>query len=112
MNELTTVFWLLVMHALCDFTLQTDVMAKGKNRHNRTEPPPGQAFFPCWAFWLSAHALIWGGGVALVLGPGAGAIAVVAHWVTDFAKCEKCTSVLADQGIHLVTLGILLVVFG
>ena len=103
-----TIFWLLVVHALCDFSLQTDVMAKGKSRHYRTEPPAGQASFPCWAFWLSAHALIWGGGMALVLGPALGAVAALAHWLTDFCKCEGWTTVPVDQAIHAATLAVLL----
>ena len=104
-------WWLLVTHALCDFSLQTDIMAKCKSRHYRAEPPTNQRHFPCWPFWLSAHALIWGGGVALVLGPMAGVIGAVAHWFTDFAKCESRIGVIADQGLHLATLVGLTVLF-
>ncbi|UCC67819.1 MAG: DUF3307 domain-containing protein [Armatimonadota bacterium] len=99
-------------HALCDFSLQTEIMAKGKSRQYRAEPPTNQRYFPCWPFWLSAHALIWGGGVGLVLGATAGAIGALAHWVTDFAKCESRIGVIADQALHFATLIALALVFG
>ncbi len=100
-EALTILWWLIVGHALADFSLQTDVMAKGKNRHNRTAPPPNQKFFPCWPYWLTAHALIHGGAVALVTGQALlGVLETVFHWAIDFAKCEGWTDVNQDQALH------------
>lgn len=102
MEPTTTLWWLVVGHALCDFTLQTDAMAKGKNRHVKSVPPPNVKLVPCWPYWLSAHALIHGGCVALVTGSVTLGIAeLVLHWSADFLKCEGITNVHADQAIHL-----------
>lgn len=99
-------FWLLCVHALTDFSLQTDAMAKGKNRHVSTSPVG-------WPYWLTAHVLIAGGGVGLVLGsPLIGALYALSHWVTDWAKCEGRTTIHIDQAIHLAILGVLAVVVG
>ena len=100
---LETLFWLLAAHALVDFSLQTEVMAKGKNRHNvPTNVPPGQKLMPCWMYWLSAHALEHGACVALVTGSvGIGIAEAFSHWIIDFIKCENRIGVHLDQGLHL-----------
>ena len=97
-------FWLLAGHALADFTLQTDVMAKYKNRHNIPENiPPGQKLTPCWGYWLSAHALEHGACVALVTGSILlGLAETVSHWLIDFVKCESWIGVHADQILHVL----------
>lgn len=95
-------FWLLVGHAVADFALQIDSMARGKNRHRKTEPPPGAKYQACWFYWLSAHSLIHGGAVALVTGSVAlGCAETVAHWLTDFGKCENWYGIHVDQAIHV-----------
>jgi hypothetical protein len=97
------VFWLLVGHALADFSLQIDVMAKGKNRNNKTTPPPGAKYISCWPYWLSAHALIHGGMVFAATGVvWAGIAEVAAHFMTDFAKCENWITVHQDQFLHIL----------
>lgn len=97
-----TVFALLIGHALADFALQSDAMAKGKNRHNRTTPPPGATYTPCWLYWLSSHALIHGGVVWAVTGNVYLGVAETAlHWLIDFAKCENRISVHTDQALHV-----------
>jgi hypothetical protein len=99
---MTELFWLLVGHAVADFVLQNEVMAKGKNRNVRGTAPPGQTYMPCWPYWLTAHALVHGGAVALATGSTAlGCAETVAHWVIDFYKCEGCYGVHADQGMHI-----------
>lgn len=99
-------FWLLVGHALADFPLQPEFVAAGKNRHRRPDPskiPPGQKYTPCWPYFLSAHALVHGGAVALATGVWwLGALETAAHWLTDFGKCENWYGVHADQGLHLL----------
>ena len=93
---------LLMAHALSDFSLQSDVMAKGKNRHNITVAPKGQKYVPCWHYWMSAHALIHGGAVWLVTGSMTlGIIEVIAHWIIDFIKCEGITNPHQDQVMHI-----------
>jgi hypothetical protein len=101
-TNMEMLFWLLVGHAVADFSFQTDTMAKGKNRHNKTTPPVGQKYVPCWPYWLSAHAAIHGGAVALVTGSWVfGVGEFLAHWLTDFFKCENKYGVHTDQALHL-----------
>jgi hypothetical protein len=96
-------FKLLIAHALADFSLQSDSMAKGKNRHNIVTPPCGQKYIPCWPYWLTAHALIHGGSVWLITGNvWLGLIEVIAHWTIDFIKCENKTNPHQDQAMHLL----------
>ena len=97
---------LLMGHALADFALQSDVMARGKNRNRKPDLssiPPGQSLMPVWPYWLTAHALIHGMAVWLITGNiiwGIGETA--AHWVIDFAKCENLLTVNEDQGLHVL----------
>jgi hypothetical protein len=96
-------FWLLVGHAVADFSLQSDSMVRGKNRHRRTEPPPGAKYQPTWYYWLSAHALIHGGAVGLITGFWLlGLAETVAHWIVDFGKCENLYGVHEDQFLHVL----------
>lgn len=91
-------FKLLCGHALADFSLQTDAMAKFKNRNNKAAPP-----LPPWAYWLTAHALMHGGMVYLITGSlTLGLVETAIHWAADFMKCEGLTSPHADQAIHIV----------
>ena len=95
------IFWLFVSHAICDFTFQTESMARGKNRHRKTEPPPGATYQPSWGYWLTAHALIHGGGVALATGRiDLGIAESVCHWLIDFCKCENFYGIHTDQFLH------------
>lgn len=97
-------FKLLCAHAICDFALQSDTMAKGKNRHNKTQPPPGAKFQPTWMYWLGAHSLIHGAGVALVTGVWwLGLCEVIVHGLIDFNKCENRYGIHADQFLHLLS---------
>jgi hypothetical protein len=99
------VFWqLMVGHALADFSLQHDPMAKGKNRHtviDTSRIPPGQTVQTVWPYWMTSHALIHGGAVAYITGSYAlGAIETVAHWVIDVCKCENKYGIHTDQALH------------
>jgi len=98
------IFWLIVGHAVADFSLQGEAMAKFKNRHNRPDHIPlGQKLTPCWPYWLSAHALEHGACVALVTGSVVlGLCETLSHWVIDFGKCENWYGPHVDQGLHLV----------
>ena len=97
-------FKLLIGHAVADFALQSDVMAKGKNRHAfQAVFPGGQKHVPCWPFWLSAHALIHAGIVWLVTGRIECAIAeLLLHWMIDFGKCDNWYGPHVDQALHVL----------
>jgi len=98
-------FLLLCGHALADFSLQTDAMAKGKNRNKKPDYiPEGQKYVPCWHYWLSAHALIHGGIVYLITNSLIWGITEVAiHWIADFLKCGNKTNPNQDQFIHIAS---------
>jgi len=96
-------FKFLIGHAVADFALQTDAIAKGKNRNRKGEAPPGQKYVPCWPFFLSAHALVHGGAVAIASGSMLlGLFETIAHWAIDFGKCENWYGVYVDQALHLL----------
>ena len=96
-------FTLMVLHALGDFALQSEAMAKGKNRHIKTTPPPGQKYKPCWYWWLSAHALIEGGLIYLIFGNVViGLVEVIVHFSLDFIKCDNVTTPNQDQAFHIL----------
>jgi hypothetical protein len=96
-------FWkLLVGHALMDFSLQTEWMAKFKNWHNVSPAPPGQVQQIIWPYVLSAHALLHGGAVWLITGNvWAGMAESVLHWAIDYAKCSNWTGIHTDQALHV-----------
>jgi hypothetical protein len=99
-------FYLIAGHALADFALQSDDMAKGKNRNRRLDMmlkiPPGQKPMTVWPYWLTSHALIHGGAVALITGVWwLGLAEFVIHWAIDFAKCENWTGIHTDQALHV-----------
>jgi len=82
-------------HALADYPLQGDFLAKAKNR---AAPIPG---VPWWQA-LGAHAAIHGAFVAVITGlwwlaPCEAAI----HWLTDDAKCRGKLTYNQDQAIHI-----------
>jgi Protein of unknown function (DUF3307) len=72
---------LLALHALCDFPLQGDFMARAKNHKT---PIPGVP----WSFVLLAHALIHAGAVSLVAPLWCAVVEFFAHYALDYAKNE------------------------
>lgn len=91
---LTTMLLLFAGHALCDYPLQGDFLARGKNHKT---PIDGIPFYHC----LFAHALIHAGMVYLVTGSTACALGeLVIHTVTDYAKCDGMISFNQDQAMH------------
>lgn len=89
-------FGLLVFgHALADYPLQGDFLARAKNR---TAPLPGVP----WRQALWAHALIHGGFVALITGNWwLGVLEMIAHALIDDAKCRGFIGFNADQALHI-----------
>lgn len=101
-------FWLVASHALCDFALQPDAMARGKSRRQQVASPLDRRDEPHWLHWLWAHALIHGAGVAGVLslmGRGdlwwLGLAEAVCHAGIDHIKSERRISMNLDQVLHL-----------
>ncbi len=99
-------FKLIMGHALADFALQSDSMAKGKNRNRKPDMsvvPPGQVYTPSWMYWLTAHALIHGMCVWIITQNMAlGVAETVCHWGIDFGKCESWYGMHEDQIMHLI----------
>lgn len=85
---------LIGLHALCDYPLQGDFLARGKNHRS---PLPGAPWYQC----LFAHAAIHGLAVGLVLGPWFGVSELVAHAITDYLKSNGIFSFNVDQGVHV-----------
>ena len=100
---LEILFKMLIGHAIGDFALQIDAMAKGKNRHYFPDNiPPGQKVITNWPYWMTSHALIHGGAVWVATGVAAlGLAETVAHWLIDFAKCEGWINLHVDQALHV-----------
>lgn len=96
-----TLGWLLVLHAISDFPLQGDFLARAKNHSN---PIPGVP----WLLCLSMHALISAGAVALVMPVPFAVAEFFVHGVTDWAKNEGLfgtgeRAFLVDQAIHVAS---------
>lgn len=100
-------FRLLCGHAVADFALQSDWIAKNKNRH-----APAPAGYDVrlhgpqqtvWPYVLTSHALVHGLAVFLATGSYLlGMAETVMHWLIDFGKCERWYGIHADQFWHLV----------
>lgn len=96
---MTTFFLLLVGHALADFPLQGDYLARAKDH---TKPLPGTP----WAIALLAHALIHAGAVYVVTQSMRCALAeLVSHAVIDWLKCNGDVCYVGDQAAHVTMKG-------
>lgn len=94
---LELIFKLIVGHAVGDFALQTDFIAKFKSRWN------DQTGTGMWIYVSISHALVQGGMVFLATGNTYLGIAETgAHWLIDFAKCDSMISLHTDQLLHLL----------
>jgi hypothetical protein len=87
-------FWMMAAHALCDYPLQGDFLARGKNHR---QPLAGISWWQC----LYAHALIHAGAVALITGvPALGLIEFGLHSLIDYGKCSEWYGFNFDQALH------------
>lgn len=94
MNRFTLVILLFAGHALCDYPLQGDFLAKGKNHKL---PIFGVPWYQC----LGAHALIHAGMVLLITHSPLLAVAeFIIHAATDYIKCDGRITFNQDQAIH------------
>lgn len=90
-------FLLIFGHALGDYAFQSEYMALSKNRNN----PQGAN--GVWTHSLTMHAVIHGGIVGIITGSATlGCAELVAHFATDFFKCEKKYGFHTDQVIHIL----------
>lgn len=93
-------FWLLVGHAVADYPLQGDFLARAKNH---TAPILGVP----WIHGLLPHALMHAGAVALVTGSAwLAAAEFVAHCTIDHGKCagwfgQGARAFNIDQALHV-----------
>jgi hypothetical protein len=88
-------FAFAIAHALADFPLQGDYLARMKRRDQADSPSE-------WLIALSAHSLVHAGGVWLVSGsPLLGAAELCLHWLIDLGKGEGKFGYATDQGLHL-----------
>mgnify|MGYP000226976481 CR=1 FL=1 len=86
---------LIVAHALADYPLQGDFLAKAKNH---TEPIPGVPWYQA----LIAHSAIHAGFVGVITGSiWLGLAEFIVHNLTDYAKCAGRISYNTDQAIHV-----------
>ena len=89
---------LLAAHVFADFVFQGAVMATWKNRHKKHPTP-----CPCWAVWLTAHAVVNAACVFYVTQSLGLAIAeFILHWLIDLAKCEGQLGPHRDQLLHVI----------
>lgn len=94
---LPALFWMLIGHALADYPLQGEWIAKAKNHTLR--PVPGEIIWPCV---LASHAAIHAGAVRLATGSWLLAgLEFVAHCVIDYAKCSGRLTYNRDQALHV-----------
>lgn len=100
---MNTLVLLLAWHALADFPLQGDYLAKFKNPWLPDFGTFGTAGYNrIWHWHMNAHCLIQAGGVYLItqnlwLAGGE----YLAHFAIDYAKCRNWISFGADQGLHI-----------
>src|SRR5690606_16718402 len=86
---------LIAAHAVCDYPLQGDFLARAKNR---SAPIPG---VPWWQA-LGAHAAIHGGAVGWITGHWwLGVLEAVTHAITDDLKCRGRLTFNQDQAVHV-----------
>lgn len=88
---LTRLLLLFAGHALCDYPLQGDFLARAKN-HKLDDG---------WYRGLLAHALIQSGMVYVITQSLWLALAeLVIHAATDYAKCDGRITSNQDQAVH------------
>lgn len=93
---MTVLFYLICSHFVCDYPLQSDFIAVGKNPAK--SPHNGVP----WYWIMLAHAFTHGCGVALVTGNvWLGIAETIAHFFIDGAKCDGLTSINTDQWLHI-----------
>lgn len=97
---------LLFAHFLGDYALQSEAMAKGKNRNNQINPSLKKQA-PTWYYWMLAHAFIHGGLIwffmsFLITNSWIFIILEVPyHFFIDTLKCDGRIDIHQDQALHV-----------
>lgn len=95
-------FLLLAGHAVADFGLQNEFIARFKSHKEKLNVGNTKRADLIWIHILMSHCLIHGLAVFLILGNLWLALAeTVAHAITDFLKSEDRFGFHADQLIHI-----------
>ena len=96
-------FALVIGHAFADFVFQSEFIAKYKNYHYQSAPPPGQKQQTVWPYVLTSHALVHGGVVWVITGNVyLGLAETLLHWIIDFGKCSNWYGIHKDQALHIL----------
>lgn len=86
---------LVAAHALADYPLQGDFLARAKNE---TAPLTGVPWYQA----MGAHCVIHGAAVGLLTGSALLALMeAAAHFVIDRAKCRGAIRFDTDQALHI-----------
>lgn len=94
-GPLALFFAFAIVHALADYPLQGDYLAREKQRRQAASSRD-------WLIALTAHALIHAGGVWIVSGSVLlGSAELVIHWLIDLGKGEGRYGYVVDQLLHL-----------
>lgn len=106
MTILEITILLFAGHFVADYPLQSEFIAKGKNRFRAVDPatiPPGQTPMTVWPWVLTAHAATHGAAVFLITGSTLLlCLEVVSHWLIDYGKCANRYGIHTDQVMHLL----------
>lgn len=91
-------FLMLAAHAVCDYPLQGDWLAKAKNPN--LQLVPGETI---WPLALASHAIIHAAAVYLITGLWSLALLEFCfHWFIDWGKCRGYWGYNMDQILHIV----------
>lgn len=92
-------FWMMLCgHALMDYALQTDWIAKGKDWNKN---PKGELGMP-WYYIMASHCLMHGGMVTVLTGSVyMGVAECLIHYLVDCLKCDGRIGQHEDQFIHV-----------
>jgi hypothetical protein len=98
LDPLPLFIMLCAVHFVCDFVIQGEVMALGKNRHIPASTPVP------WAYWMTAHTACHAVGVFLLTrNVPMACLEWAAHWIIDALKCEHVFGFHTDQALHIAT---------
>lgn len=90
-------FLLIAFHFVCDYSLQNDFMAVGKN------PATRQTNGVPWYWIMASHAFVHGAAVAILTNSVIlGLAETIIHFIIDVSKCRKLINADQDQCLHLM----------
>jgi len=91
---MTTLLTLIAAHFLCDYSLQSDYIAKNKSPIVNPKE---------WTWVMTAHCAIHGLAVGIITGNAVlGILEFVLHFVIDDLKCMGKTNLHVDQCLHIL----------